>query len=143
MQNYKNHVRFYTPHHFVFYPIMLLLIIVSVRGIWQHPESRAEYILLTALALVITWLSFMTRQHYALTVQNRIVRMEMRWRYHLLTGKRLEELEPQLSFGQIAALRFASDAELPSLTKRTIEEKLSPDAIKQQIVHWVADDMRV
>lgn len=143
MQNYKNHVRFYTPHHFVFYPIMLLLIIVSVRGIWQHPESRAEYILLSALALVITWLSFMTRQHYALTVQNRIVRMEMRWRYHLLTGKRLEELEPQLSFGQIAALRFASDAELPSLTKRTIEEKLSPDAIKQQIVHWVADDMRV
>lgn len=143
MQNYKNHVRFYTPHHFVFYPIMLLLIIVSVRGIWQHPESRVEYILLSALALVITWLSFMTRQHYALTVQNRIVRMEMRWRYHLLTGKRLEELEPQLSFGQIAALRFASDAELPSLTKRTIEEKLSPDAIKQQIVHWVADDMRV
>lgn len=143
MQNYKNHVRFYAPHHFVFYPIMLLLIIVSVRGIWQHPESRAEYILLSALALVITWLSFMTRQHYALTVQNRIVRMEMRWRYHLLTGKRLEELEPQLSFGQIAALRFASDAELPSLTTRAIEEKLSPDAIKQQIVHWVADDMRV
>ena len=143
MQNYKNHVRFYIPHHFVFYPIMLLLIIVSVRGIWQHPENRAEYILLSALALVITWLSFMTRQHYALTVQNRIVRMEMRWRYHLLTGKRLEELEPQLSFGQIAALRFASDAELPSLTTRAIEEKLSPDAIKQQIVHWVADDMRV
>ena len=143
MQNYKNHVRFYTPHHFVFYPVMLLLIIVSVRGIWQHPENRTEYILLSALALVITWLSFMTRQHYALTVQNRIVRMEMRWRYHLLTGKRLEELEPQLSFGQIAALRFASDAELPALTIRALEEKLSPDAIKKQIVHWVADDMRV
>ncbi|MCM5529975.1 DUF6526 family protein [Parasegetibacter sp. NRK P23] len=143
MQNYKNHIRFYAPHHFVFYPVMLLLIIISVRGIWQHPENRGEYILLSALAITVTWLSFMTRQHYALTVQNRLVRMEMRWRYHLLTGKRLEELEPKLSFGQIAALRFASDAELPALTLRAMEENLSPDAIKQQIVHWVADDMRV
>lgn len=85
----------------------------------------------------------MLRQHYALTVQNRVVRLEMRLRYYQLTHTRFEEIEPRLSFGQIAALRFASDDELPALTNRALQEQLSPDAIKRSIKNWLPDEMRV
>ena len=61
----------------------------------------------------------------------------------MLTGQRLEPIEEQLSFRQSAALRFASDQELPGLIQQAIEKKLTPDNIKAAIVHWVADDMRV
>ena len=85
----------------------------------------------------------MLRQHYALGNQNRIVRLEMRLRYYLLTQKRFEPLEEQLSFNQIAALRFASDEELPDLIRRTINESLSPKEIKKAIKNWTPDYMRV
>ena len=92
---------------------------------------------------MIFFLAFMLRQHYALGNQNRIIRLEMRLRYFLLTSNRFETFEPQLSFGQIAALRFASDAELPALLQQTIAEQLKPGSIKSRIQNWVPDHMRL
>jgi hypothetical protein len=85
----------------------------------------------------------MLRQHYAMTLQNRVVILEMRYRYFAITGERLEPLEVELTFGQIAALRFASDGELPALLQRTIAEKLPPDQIKKSIQNWLPDERRV
>ena len=85
----------------------------------------------------------MMRQHYALLPQNRIIRLEMRLRYFQLYGKRFEPVEAKLRFGQIAALRFASDEELPLLLERTIQENLSARSIKKLISDWQADHMRV
>jgi len=98
---------------------------------------------ISGLLILIAWLSFMMRQHYALNNQNRIVRLELRFRYYVLTGKRLEPIEQKLSFGQLAALRFASDEELPALIERAVNENLSSDAIKKSIKNWQADNMRV
>jgi len=142
-QQYSNHIRYYPPHHFIFYPIVILGLVISVRGIIKHPEDDLEWYMLTALWLMIFWLAYMLRQHYALMVQNRIVRMEMRFRYYVLTQQRLEPLEQQLSFNQLAALRFASDNELAELTTRTLREKLTPDQIKKEIKNWLPDEMRV
>ena len=143
-QDYSNHRRYYTPHHFIFYPVVLVLLILAIYG-GCHDEAGHGWLwtMVGALALLTGWLSFMMRQHYGLTMQNRVVRLEMRLRYHVLTGQRFDLLEQQLSFRQIAALRFASDEELPALVKRALEEKLSPGDIKRAIQHWVADDMRV
>lgn len=99
--------------------------------------------MVTLLTVVTGWLSFMMRQHYALTSQNRIVRLELRLRYYQLTQQRLESIENQLSFKQLAALRFAPDEEFVSLLQRTLSEGLSPDAIKQAIKNWLPDTMRV
>ena len=142
-QHYNNHIRFYPPHHFVFYPVLLVLIIASVWCIFEYPFQQLQFIFITAILIMVFWLSFMLRQHYALGNQNRIVRLEMRVRYYTLTQKRFEPLEEQLSFNQIAALRFASDKELPELIRKTINEQLSPKAIKQSIKHWTPDYMRV
>lgn len=143
VQNYKNHVRYYPPHHFVFYPLLLILFSIAL---YKHFTSDSDKILWLFIAiglLFIGWLSFMMRQHYALTIQNRLVRQEMRHKYLVLTGKDFEPLEQQLSFGQIAALRFASDEEVISLIEKTLAENLQPDVIKRSIVNWKADGMRV
>ncbi|RWX01035.1 DUF6526 family protein [Flavobacterium cerinum] len=142
-QSYFNHIRFYTPHHFVFYPVMLVFIIASAWFAWTDEKNTIVWLFITAVFITITMLSFMMRQHYALTLQNRIVLMELRYRYFVVTGQRLESLEEKLTEGQLFALRFAPDEELVALTQKAINENLSADKIKKSIKHWKADNRRV
>ncbi|MCH5597272.1 DUF6526 family protein [Niabella ginsengisoli] len=141
VQNNKNHVRYYAPHHFVFYPLTAVLTFIA--GYKAAKDEGTIWFFITVLLIVIIWLAFMMRQHYALTLQNRLVRLEMRHKYSMLTGKDFEPLEEKLSFEQIAALRFASDEELVPLAIRAAKENLSPQAIKESIVNWKPDHMRV
>lgn len=141
-QDYKNHIRFYTPHHFVFYPLLLVLLGISAYFIITGEET-AIWIFISILLLLIFWLAFMLRQHYALTLQNRIVRLELRYRYFTLTNERLELLEDRLSDAQLFALRFAPDEEFPSLVKEAIRENLSGKEIKKRIINWKPDHNRV
>ncbi len=88
-------------------------------------------------------LAFMLRQHYAMTLQNRIVRLEVKYTYFTLTGKRFEEIEHHFTDSQIFALRFASDKEFPILIEKCLHEKWSGDEIKKAILNWKADKHRV
>lgn len=142
-QNYNNHIRYYPPHHFVFYPLMLAVI---AAGTWQIVTDEANctlWIFITLLSAVIVWVAWMLRQHYALTLQNRLVLLELRYRYFKVTGKHLEELEAGLTEGQLFALRFAPDDEIEALAQKALKENLSPDAIKKSIKRWRADNRRV
>lgn len=141
-QNFKNHIRYYAPHHFIFYPVMLLVMGFCV-GRSLDNENRLIWIFLFLAFLSVTLLSFMLRQHYALTLQDRIVLQELRYRYFATTGQRLEPYEDKLSKGQLFALRFAPDEEMPALLEKAIAENLDPKAIKQSIKHWKADNQRV
>jgi len=91
----------------------------------------------------LTWLAWMLRQHYALTLQNRTVLLELRYRYLATTGQRFEPLEAELTDGQLFALRFAQDAALAALARKAIADNLSGDAIKKSIKDWKADERRV
>ena len=142
-QSYTNHIFYYPPHHFFFYGAIILAFATCGYGIYKFQEQRLVWILFTFIVILIVWLALMVRQHYALGNQNRIVRLEMRLRYYILTGKRFEQIEQELSFKQIAALRFAADHELEPLIKRAISNKLSPKDIKKSILTWQADNMRV
>jgi hypothetical protein len=142
-QNFRNHIRYYPAHHFIFYPLLLIALGFSVSAYRHHPEQNNIWVAIIVIFIFIGWSSFMLRQHYALGNQNRILRLELRFRYFVLTGKRLEMLEPTLTFAQIVALRFASDEELSALVDRAIKEKLSATDIKKSIVHWLPDHMRV
>lgn len=141
-QHSNNYRRYYPPHHFVFYPILLVLLIISLFYISRYPDD-ASWKLIAALVLLLAWLSFMLRQHYALTLQNRLIRLEMRLRYFQLTGKRLEKIEHLLTFRQLASLRFASDEELPALIERSLKEKLRSSEILKSIEKWNPDHLRV
>ncbi|MEO5681791.1 MAG: DUF6526 family protein [Chitinophagaceae bacterium] len=142
-QQYKNHVRYYIPHHFIFYPVVLFVLIFCIKNYLADQENSKAWLIMAGLTFILGWLSFMMRQHYALTNQNRTVRLEMRLRYYQLTETRFDTFEKQLSFAQIAALRFAGDHELPVLVNKTIAENLRPDAIKKLVTDWQEDHMRV
>lgn len=142
-QNYKNHIRWYVPHHFVFYPLMLALFSVAVTQVILQEHGKLIWIFLSVLVAIITWVAFMLRQHYALTLQNRIILLELRYRFFATTGERLEMYEGMLSEGQLFALRFAQDDQLLDLIRKAINEELSPDAIKRSIQNWKADNNRV
>jgi len=142
-QNYKNHIRWYWPHHFVFYPVMLTLMALCGMHAWNDEADRFIWIAIGIGFACLTWVAYMLRQHYALTVQNRLVLAELRYRYFVITRKRFEPIEDQLTDSQLFALRFASDAELPGLAERALCDQLSGNAIKKAIVKWRPDHRRV
>jgi hypothetical protein len=85
----------------------------------------------------------MLRQHYALKLQDRLIRLEVRQRYFELTGQRFATLENQLSLKQIISLRLAGDGELPALAQAAATEKLSPKDIQARITDFQFDALRV
>ena len=142
-QNYKNHIRYYPLHHFVFLPLMTAMVIAGIVMAVTGSSNQLVWILFAILAACILFLAVMLRQHYALGNQDRIVRVEFRLRYLEMFGKRSAAIEQRLSFAQIAALRFAADEEFEPLLTRAINEEMSADEIKKAIRHWNADCMRL
>jgi uncharacterized protein DUF6526 len=78
-------------------------------------------------------------RRYALKLQDRIIRLEMQTRLARL-GRDADLA--RLSLRQIIALRFASDAELPALLQRAIDEKMTNDQIKRAVTTWQGDYLR-
>ncbi len=146
-QNLKNHRKYYPLHHFIFYPIMLILLVLSLFEFWDNAVDERGvsliWLMVSAVIISIIILSFMLRQHYALGLQDRLIINEFKFRYFALTGKRLETLSYQFSDAQIFALRFSEDEDLIELINKTIENDWSSSEIKQNIKNWKADNKRI
>lgn len=143
IQNYKNHRKFYPPHHFIYLPLLLLLEVFGIYKIFNDAENKLTWILFSVMIFLILYLAIMTRQHYALGLQNRLVRLEFKQRYFEIFNKRSDEIERKLNFSQIAALRFAYDDEFKNLLNKALEENLSGDQIKKSIKNWRPDQHRI
>lgn len=140
-QTNKNYLRFYTPHHFVYYPVLIILLSLSIY--FASLKDSLIWTFISLIFFVFIALGLMLRQHYALVLQNRIVLLELRFRYFTLTGKRLEDIASQLNDQQLFSLRFASDDELVALTDAVLKENLDPKQIKNSIQNWKGDYRRV
>lgn len=142
-QNYSNHIRFYAPHHFILLPLLLILLGVGIWQAFSDDENLILWILFSTLIFLILFLTIMLRQHYALTIQDRLLRLEFKQRYFEIYGKRSDEVEKLLSFGQMAALRFAYDDEFIILLEDAVKNKTSAKEIKKSIKNWRPDLLRV
>jgi hypothetical protein len=90
---------------------------------------------LAVAVVVLVWIS----RVYTTSLQNRIIRVEMRVRLmDLLPADQHGKID-QLTVPQLVGLRFASSPELPGLVDRAIAEKMSRDDIKKAIKNWVPD----
>jgi hypothetical protein len=142
-QNYKNHRKFYAPHHFIFLPLLIVLEAIGIYKIWNDPQNQLSWILFSIVIFLIFYLAFMVRQHYAVGLQNRLVRLEFKQRYFEIFNLRSDEVEEKLKFGQIAALRFAYDDEFKILLEKALKDNISGDEIKKSITRWRADHHRI
>lgn len=139
-QSFINHVRVHPVYHYFAVPLSLALIPVVIVNIFFRLDLTS---ILLAIAAVLLHLSIFLSREYAKKNQDRIIRSELRLRYYLLTNKRLDEMEENFSNAQLLALRFCSDEELVEMLNDPATKSKSPVQIKQSIIQWRADWMRV
>ncbi len=139
-QNYKNHVRFFPPYHFIAAPILLLYFANQVRHLWLNPTRSTAFAALVAFGILTA--SFASR-FMALKVQDRVIRLEMQARMRGLLPADLQGRMHELTPAQMVALRFAGDAELADLVRDVLAGKLdSQKKIKLAIKEWRGDYLR-
>lgn len=76
-------------------------------------------------------------------MQDRLIRLEERLRLATLVADPYRARIGELTEGQLVALRFACDAEVPALVEKALAANLKPKEIKQSIVNWRPDYFRV
>jgi hypothetical protein len=139
-QTYKSHARFFPLFHFFVAPVLFINFFVAAWQLYKQASAATAWGLVVALALV--GLAFAARL-MALTVQDRLIRLEMRLRLQQVLPPELLGRVGEIERPQFVALRFASDAELPDLVREVLTGKLATQrAIKERVRSWQPDYFR-
>ena len=139
-QNYKNHTRLDPAFHFFLLPVAAINILAAIWKLWQHPGLTAGWLVILAIAGAVAVVKIRT---YALKAQDRVIRLEERMRLAQLLPAAQRGRIGELTEPQLIALRFACDAEIPSLVEKTLTRNMRARDIKQAIVTWRPDYFRV
>jgi hypothetical protein len=140
-QSLQNHTRLVPPFHMFVLPVLLVNVGWTIYHLVKAGISfESVFGILLAVALLLFALF---SRLFALTVQDRVIRLEMRMRLAEVLPVDLRPRIPEFTVGQLVSLRFASDAELPALARKVLDEKMSDrKAIKQLIKDWQGDYLR-
>lgn len=144
-QSYKSHRKLVPGYHYVAFGILTVNLLWSlyrlfVPGVPSGPVFDCVLAVLVAFALLLVALYART---FALTVQDRVIRLEERLRLAALLPADLVPRIGELTRAQLIALRFASDAEAPVLVRKVLDEKITNrEEIKKLIQNWRGDDLR-
>ncbi|HYL68508.1 MAG TPA: DUF6526 family protein [Candidatus Limnocylindria bacterium] len=139
-QNFENHAKFVPAFHFFILPVFLFNVIWCITRLIR--SFSVESVVSLVLALAFFLLAFYARI-FALTVQDRLIRLEMRLRLQQLLPQDFCPRIPEFTVDQLVALRFASDAELPALCRKVLDDKIADrKTIKKMVQNWQADLLR-
>jgi hypothetical protein len=139
-QTFENHVRMLPAYHYVAFPLFVLNFFFALYQAVVHFSWANLMALGLALALVL--LFFLARM-MAVTVQDRVIRLEETLRMRALLPPDLQPRIGEFSVKQMVALRFAGDQELPDLARTVLDGKIEDQkAIKTMVRHWRADYLR-
>ncbi len=140
-QTFENHTRLVPAFHFVALPIFAINFFWTLYVLVRRPSAGAAVGLLVAVALVMLALY---ARGFAITVQNRVIRLEMRLRMREALPTDLQPRIPEFTIDQLVALRFAGDDELVELARTVLRDNLTDrTAIKKMVKHWQPDLLRV
>jgi hypothetical protein len=139
-QNFANHRRIVPPYHIGIFGVLAINLIWRIVQLVRFPSWQSLLDLLVAFALM--GLSLYART-FALTVQDRVIRLEMRLRLMGILPSDLKGRIDELTRDQFIALRFASDAEMTDLVREVLTNDIqNRDEIKRRIKDWTADYLR-
>jgi Family of unknown function (DUF6526) len=139
-QNFTNYSRYDPLFHFFILPVFAITLIAAIVHLVRRPSLHSGALVVLAIAASVAITKIRT---YSLKVQDRIIRLEERLRLATVLDASLRPRIPEFTESQLIALRFASDAELPTLAARTLNEKLSAQEIRKSIQQWRPDYWRV
>ena len=140
-QSFATHSRYYPWHHFVVQPILLGNLVVEMMRLEKYPTRYHVWLVVFAIGLII--FSFTSRS-MSLRAQDRVIRLEETLRLSRLLPASDHGVIAGLRPGQLVALRFAPDDEVPELVRRiAVGELTTGKEIKAAIANWKADHLRV
>lgn len=129
--------------HFILAPVFFASLIFAIYlTVFHRADNPVLYPWMIVLSAAFFLLNMQSRL-YSLRVQDRVIRLEERLRLSTLLPR--EELLQVLALtpSQLIGLRFASDAELPELARRAVQENLSTATIKEAVQVWRPDNARI
>ena len=140
-QHFGNHTKFVPLFHIFVLGVLTLNFGWSIYR-WKMAGFSVDGLVSILLAAALILLAFFGRI-FALAVQDRVIRLEERLRYERMLPADLRPRIGEFTVGQLVSLRFASDAELPVLARKVLDEKLADrKAIKKLIKNWKPDYLR-
>jgi len=139
-QSFENHTRIVPAYHMAAFGIFLVNLLWCLYRLAKYPSSETVVSLLLAVGFLLL---FFYARIFALTVQDRVIRLEMQLRLRQLLPADLRNRVDELSHRQLIALRFAGDDELPELCRRVVSDRITDQkSIKKMIKNWKPDDLR-
>jgi len=139
-QSFENHARLVPAYHYVAFPLFAVNFFFALYQVVTGFSWGNLVAFGVAVALIL--LFFLARV-MALTVQDRVIRLEETLRMRALLPADLQPRIGEFTVKQMVALRFASDGELPDLAKQVLDGGIQDQKpIKKLIRHWRADHQR-
>jgi Family of unknown function (DUF6526) len=139
-QNFSNYKRHDPLFHFFILPVFALTLLATIVHLVRRPGLHSAWLVVVIVATIV---AIFKLRLYPLKVQDRIIRLEERLRLATLLDAPLRPRIAEFTESQLVALRFASDAELPALAARALNERLSATEIKKAVQQWRPDYWRV
>ena len=139
-QTFENHARILPVFHYVAFPLLAINVFFAL----YQAVTAFSWANLVAFGLAVGLiLLFFLARVMALTVQDRVIRLEETLRMRALLPADLQPRIGEFTVKQLVALRFASDAELPELARQVLDGKIEDQkAIKRMVREWRADYQR-
>ena len=140
VQNFENHTRVVPPYHMFALPVFLINFVWRLVQLKDGINFASIMNVLLGAAFVV---AFLYARLFSLTVQDRLIRLEMRLRLERLLTPDLRSRIPEFTVPQLISLRFAGDDELPGLARQVLDERLTDrKTIKRRVKNWQADFLR-
>jgi len=139
-QTFENHARVLPAYHYVAFPLFAINFFFTL----YQAVTDFDWAKLVAFGLAVALiLLFFLARVMALTVQDRVIRIEEQLRMRALLPADLQPRIGEFTVKQLVALRFAGDEELPGLARKVLDEKIQDQKfIKKLVQHWRADSQR-
>jgi len=140
-QTYQNHAQLIPLYHYVALPVLLINALWALYQLTQGVGGESIIALAVAVALLL--IAFYARV-FALAAQDRIIRLEEQLRLQALLPDDLQARINDHTTEQLIGLRFASDGELPALSRKVLDNDIADrKTIKQLVQSWRPDYQRV
>jgi hypothetical protein len=139
-QDFKNHGRILPEFHIAGFLLLFANLVWAIYGLSGGVTGDAIIQLGFAVAVLVM---FGSVRGQILTVQDRVIRLEMRQRLAQVLPVSLHPSIVTLTHKQLVALRFASDNELQALVQQVLAGELKTQKdIKSRVKNWQADYLR-